>query len=182
MLSAQPYPYAPSCLSPPASCRPLHTTPMLPPSPRRYNVNKFLNRLLGLPVQAQNALFEFYSSVFKWVVFTAKVNPASAVHVNDVKAGTRHSGDARNFKRRHTPRIPPFNTFHVQSVDRIASSPHPHYSLHKTLFHHTPLHRSIVLKSSLLTGQRQAGAVDRVHLGGERRVRRGAGCVAAVAF
>jgi len=38
----------------------------------RYNVNKFLNRLLGLPVQSQNALFEFFSSVFRWVVFTAK--------------------------------------------------------------------------------------------------------------
>ena len=63
----------------------------------RHNINKFLNRLLGLPVQTQNALFEcrrasrlpsgalepphpnllgpshrYYTSVFKWVVVTAK--------------------------------------------------------------------------------------------------------------
>ena len=38
----------------------------------RSNVNKFLNRLLGLPVATQNALFAYYMAVFRWVVVTAK--------------------------------------------------------------------------------------------------------------
>jgi hypothetical protein len=40
----------------------------------RYDVNKFLDWLLGLPVQSQAALFDFYFSVFKWVVCSAKAN------------------------------------------------------------------------------------------------------------
>ena len=40
----------------------------------RYNINKFLNRLLGLPVARQNALFAFYSSVFRWVAVAAKAH------------------------------------------------------------------------------------------------------------
>ena len=38
----------------------------------RYNVNKFLNRLLGMEVETQNALFGYYMQVFRWVVVTAK--------------------------------------------------------------------------------------------------------------
>lgn len=38
----------------------------------RYNINKFLNRLLGLPVSTQNALFAFYTSVFRWVAVAVK--------------------------------------------------------------------------------------------------------------
>ena len=38
----------------------------------RYNINKFLNRLLGLPVQMQNSLFAYYTSVFRWVAVAIK--------------------------------------------------------------------------------------------------------------
>lgn len=38
----------------------------------RYNINKFLNRLLGLNVETQNALFAFYNMIFRWVVISAK--------------------------------------------------------------------------------------------------------------
>lgn len=38
----------------------------------RYNINKFLNRLLGLPVQTQNSLFAFYTQIFRWVAIAAK--------------------------------------------------------------------------------------------------------------
>lgn len=38
----------------------------------RHNINKFLNRLLGLPVAMQNSLFAFFSAVFRWVVVSAK--------------------------------------------------------------------------------------------------------------
>lgn len=38
----------------------------------RYNINKFLNRLLGLTLNEQNALFDYFTQVFRWVVVTAK--------------------------------------------------------------------------------------------------------------
>ena len=38
----------------------------------RYNINKFLNRLLGLPVATQNSLFAFYTQIFRWVATAAK--------------------------------------------------------------------------------------------------------------
>ena len=37
----------------------------------RHNINKFLNRLLGLPVATQNSLFSFFSAIFRWVVVSA---------------------------------------------------------------------------------------------------------------
>ncbi|KAL1504501.1 hypothetical protein AB1Y20_010904 [Prymnesium parvum] len=38
----------------------------------KYDINKFLNRLLGLPLKEQNALFDYYTQVYRWVVITAK--------------------------------------------------------------------------------------------------------------
>ncbi len=38
----------------------------------RYNINKFLNRLLGLPVATQNRLFAYFGQVFRWVVMSAR--------------------------------------------------------------------------------------------------------------
>jgi len=35
-------------------------------------VNKFLNRLLGMKVEVQNGLFDYFMQVFRWVVMTAK--------------------------------------------------------------------------------------------------------------
>eukprot|EP00908_Phaeocystis_cordata_P021105 Transcript_3408.p2 GENE.Transcript_3408~~Transcript_3408.p2 ORF type:complete len:749 (-),score=293.83 Transcript_3408:158-2404(-) len=45
---------------------------LTPADQDKYNINKFLNRLLGLPFAQQNALFDYYTQVFKWVVMTAR--------------------------------------------------------------------------------------------------------------
>ena len=45
---------------------------LTPSDQDKYNINKFLNRLLGLPFAQQNALFDYYTQVFKWVVMTAR--------------------------------------------------------------------------------------------------------------
>jgi len=51
----------------------LLTAQMAPSSESdRQNINKFLNRLLGLPVKLQNDLFSFYNAIFRWVVLSAK--------------------------------------------------------------------------------------------------------------
>jgi len=49
-------------------------TPQLVPTNEsdRKNINRFLNRLLGLPIGLQNALFAFYNAIFRWVVLSAK--------------------------------------------------------------------------------------------------------------
>uniref|UniRef100_A0AC35TN79 AAA_34 domain-containing protein n=1 Tax=Rhabditophanes sp. KR3021 TaxID=114890 RepID=A0AC35TN79_9BILA len=83
------------------------------------SISKFLNRLLGLPVHAQNALFDYFTMILTELIKVAKHDGTFDMGIMDIGTGENH---VRNLETRVFAGKLEYNTFRVEmqkiSVER----------------------------------------------------------------